>query len=80
MITVPVAAAGIAVAAAMAAMSLLRCLHPPGAALALSAALGGPALAERACQLVLAPVIVNTIILLTTAIGTGRISSSRRIG
>lgn len=68
MITVPVAAASIAVAAAMAAMFLLRCLHPPGAALALGAALGGPGLAERACQLVLAPVIVNTTILLATAI------------
>lgn len=34
--------AGLAVAAAMLTMSLLRCLHPPGGAVALLAVLGGP--------------------------------------
>ena len=41
----PAVAAGCAVAFAIAAMSLLRCLHPPGGAAALTAALGGPAVA-----------------------------------
>lgn len=37
-----VLAAGLAVAAAILAMSTLRCLHPPGGAVALLAVLGGP--------------------------------------
>jgi CBS domain-containing membrane protein len=38
----PAVAAGVAVAAAILVMSLLRCLHPPGGAVALLAVLGGP--------------------------------------
>jgi CBS domain-containing membrane protein len=38
----PVVAAALAVAAAILAMSLLRCLHPPGGAVALSAVLAAP--------------------------------------
>src|SRR5690349_13220636 len=38
----PIVAAGAAVALAIAVMSFTRCLHPPGRAAALTAALGGP--------------------------------------
>lgn len=43
LIPMPALAAGIAVAAAILAMSLARCLHPPGGAVALTAAIGGSA-------------------------------------
>lgn len=36
-------AVGVAVGGAILAMSLLRCLHPPGGAMAMSAVIGGPA-------------------------------------
>ena len=42
----PALAAGLAVTLAIGAMSLAGCLHPPGAAVALTAILGGP---EPAC-------------------------------
>ena len=37
-------AIGVAVGAAILTMSLLRCLHPPGGALAMTAVIGGPAI------------------------------------
>lgn len=42
----PAVAAGLAVAGAILVMSLARCLHPPGGAIALSATLGGLDVAE----------------------------------
>ncbi len=42
----PAVAAGVAVAAAILVMSLLRCLHPPGGAAALTAVIGGAAVHE----------------------------------
>ncbi|MBB6251297.1 HPP family protein [Nitrospirillum iridis] len=52
-----------AVALAIVAMSLLRCLHPPGGAVALTAVLGGPAIQAAGFGFVLAPVAVNTALL-----------------
>ena len=56
-------AAGIAVASAIAVMSLLRCLHPPGGAASLLAALGGPAASSWHFSFALLPVGLNSAIL-----------------
>ena len=56
-------AAGVAVALAIAAMSVARCLHPPGGAMALSAALGGPAIDSAGWLLPLAPVASGALLL-----------------
>lgn len=63
----PTIAAALAVGAAIAIMSLLRCLHPPGGAVALSAVLGagGPA---GDYMFALVPVGLNTLLLLVVAI------------
>lgn len=56
-------AAGVAVSAAILAMSLARCLHPPGGAAALTAVIGGPAVATAGFGL---PVLIaiNAVALL----------------
>lgn len=56
-------AAGIAVAAAIAVMSLLRCLHPPGGAASLLGVLGGPAAASWSFSFAIVPVALNSILL-----------------
>lgn len=62
-VTDPVLAAGTAVALAIAVMSFTRCLHPPGGAAALTAALGGPAVASWGLLFPLVPVGLNACIL-----------------
>ena len=52
-----------AVALAITLMSLLRCLHPPGGAVALTAAIGGPAIAAAGWSFTLMPVALNTLLL-----------------
>ena len=59
----PLLAAGLAVGAAIAAMSLLRCLHPPGGAVALTAVLGGEGIVELGYQFAAMPVFVNSALL-----------------
>ena len=72
----PVLATGIAVALAIAAMSFARCLHPPGGAAALTAVLGGPAVISAGFLFPLAPVAVNSILLV--ALGYGFHKLTRR--
>ena len=62
----PTLAAALAVGAAIAVMSLLRCLHPPGGAVALSAALGVKSVAAS-YMFALVPVGINTLLLLIVA-------------
>lgn len=57
LIPVPALAAGVAVAAAILAMSLARCLHPPGGAVALAAASGSTSVT------LLAPVAASSLML-----------------
>ncbi|MFT3810030.1 MAG: HPP family protein [Micropepsaceae bacterium] len=57
------AAAGLAVGLAIAVMSLTRCLHPPGGAAALTAVLGGPAVAGWDWLFPLVPVGLNSCLL-----------------
>ena len=59
----PLLAAAVAVAAAIAAMSLLRCLHPPGGAVALTIALGGASMAELGYLAAVTPVLLNSALL-----------------
>jgi len=59
----PILASGLAVGCAIAAMSLTRCLHPPGGAAALTAALGGPAVIGAGWLFPFVPVAVNSIVL-----------------
>ncbi|MBP2296045.1 HPP family protein [Azospirillum rugosum] len=61
----PMLAGALAVALAIATMSMTRCLHPPGGAAALTAVLGGPAVASAGLGFALFPVAVNSILLVT---------------
>lgn len=56
-------AAGVAVAAAIAVMSITRCLHPPGGAASLLGVLGGPAAASWSFSFALMPVALNSVLL-----------------
>jgi CBS domain-containing membrane protein len=71
----PAVAAGCAVALAIAAMSLLRCLHPPGGAAALTAALGGPAVAAYGLGFAFIPVGLNALVLTLLGAAFHRLSS-----
>ncbi|MBI1892237.1 MAG: HPP family protein [Burkholderiales bacterium] len=72
----PMLAAALAVSAAIGAMFALRCLHPPGGAMALTAVLGGPAIHALSYGYVLFPVALNSGLLLLLALAfnnaTGR--------
>ena len=63
----PTVAAALAVGCAIAGMSLLRCLHPPGGAVALSAVLGA-ATGAPSYMFAFVPVGLNTALLVTIAI------------
>ncbi|MHB0766743.1 HPP family protein [Stutzerimonas sp. NM35] len=62
-----VAAAGIAAGLVIASLFGLRCLHPPGAALALVAVVGGPQIAASGYAL-LYPVAFNSFLLVAVAL------------
>lgn len=64
----PVAAIGVGVSLAIAAMSLTRSLHPPGGAAALTALIGGPAVSSSGFLFPLFPVCVNSVILVALGI------------
>jgi CBS domain-containing membrane protein len=66
-VPVPALAAAIAVCTAIAAMSLFRCLHPPGGACALVGALGSPVIAAQGWYALLLPLGLNVIVLLGVA-------------
>lgn len=64
----PLLAAPLAVALAIGAMFALRCLHPPGGAVALTAVVGGPAVAAAGYHFVLFPVLLNSAVLMLAAV------------
>ncbi len=68
----PVIAAGFACGLAILLMSALRCLHPPGGAAALVAALGGPGASAMDLTFPLIPVGLNAIILAVLGIAFHR--------
>ena len=53
---------------AIAAMFMLRCLHPPSGAVALTAVLGGPAVRALGYSFVLWPVAIDSLLLLMAAL------------
>lgn len=61
-------AAGLAVALAIGAMYPLRCLHPPGGAVAITAVLGGPAVIDLGYRFVVFPVLINSVLLTLLAL------------
>jgi CBS domain-containing membrane protein len=71
------AAIGLAVSGAFVAQMLLCAMHPPGAAVALAVALGGPQVQEAGFAFVLLPVGLDTALLVLLAIlfnrTTGRV-------
>ena len=64
----PALAAGLAVGAAILVMSLLRCLHPPGGAAALTAVIGGSGVHGAGYAFAFAPVGINSIALVALAL------------
>ncbi len=67
-------AAGVAVALAIVVMSLLRCLHPPGGAAALTAVIGSSGVQDAGYAFALAPVGINSIVLVSLAMVFHRVS------
>lgn len=61
-------AAGAAVGAAILVMSLLRCLHPPGGAAALTAVIGSEGIHAAGYGFAFAPVAINSIALVAVAL------------
>jgi CBS domain-containing membrane protein len=61
------AAVALAGCLAVGAMFVLRCLHPPGGAVALTAVLGGPLVHELGYGFALMPVLANTLAMLVVA-------------
>jgi len=72
----PMMAAAVAVSAAIGLMFVLRCIHPPAGAVALTAVVGGPAIEGLGFGFVIYPVLINSVCLLTLAVlynrATGR--------
>ena len=64
----PIFAAALAISLAIGAMFVLRCIHPPSGAVALTAVLGGPAIAAQGYHFLLAPIGINSLILLSVAL------------
>lgn len=61
-------AAAMAVGLSILAMHYLRCIHPPGGATALVAVLGGPSVQALGFGFVLAPVLLNVLVLLAAGV------------
>jgi CBS domain-containing membrane protein len=75
-VDIPLLAASIAIGATVAMMILLRCVHPPSGAIALTAVLGGPHIRASGFDFVAVPVLLNSALLTISAIvynnATGR--------
>ena len=71
-------AAGAAVALAIGAMHLLKSIHPPGGATALTAVLGGPAIADMGFEFVLLPVALNAALMVLLAVAFNGLFPWRR--
>jgi CBS domain-containing membrane protein len=64
----PVLAAALGVSISICGMFLLRCVHPPSGAVALTAVLGGPAIHRLGFGFVLTPIFVESCALLAAAL------------
>lgn len=70
----PMLATGLAVSLAIVAMSFTRCLHPPGGAAALTAALGGPVVVASGMLFPFVPVAINSMALVALGLVFHRLS------
>ncbi|MET0267240.1 MAG: HPP family protein [Duganella sp.] len=68
---------GLAASLAIAAMFALRCLHPPGGAVALTTVLGGPAVHAAGFEFVLLTVATDTALLIVMAIVYNNLTGRR---
>lgn len=64
----PLIAAALAISLSIGAMFMLRCLHPPSGAVALTMVLGGPVVHEAGYHFVFAPVMLNSLIIAALAV------------
>lgn len=64
----PLVAAPVALMAALCVMTLLRCIHPPSGAVAVSVILGGPEIHQLGYEFVLHPLAINSVLMLLTAV------------
>lgn len=71
-------AAGAAVGLAIGIMHVFRCIHPPGGATALAAVVGGPAITDLGYYYLLTPVLLNCLIIFTTAVAFNALFPWRR--
>lgn len=67
LIPIPAIAAACAVAGAIMAMSLMRCLHPPGGAAALLTVVGGQTLKSSGYWLAINPISTNACVIVISA-------------
>ena len=64
----PALAAALAMTSAVGGMFLLRCIHPPSGAVALTAVLGGPAIHALGYQFIFWPILGNSLLLVIAAL------------
>lgn len=67
----PLFSSSFSIALSMLLMYLLRCMHPPGGATAVTAAIGGQQIESLGYLFVVVPVFLNAIILLSIAMAVG---------
>jgi CBS domain-containing membrane protein len=67
----------VAAAAAIGAMFALRCLHPPGGAVALTTVIGGPAIHSLGFGFALGPVAINGILLVLAGVIYNNLTGKR---
>lgn len=70
-------AVALAMGFALLAMQFLRCLHPPGGAVALAAVLGGPAVHQAGYTFLWAPLALNVALLLAAGLVFNNLTGSR---
>ena len=74
----PMLAASLGVGLAIGAMHYLRCIHPPAGATALAAALGDASVRATGFGFVVAPVMLNVLIILAAAVAFNALFPWRR--
>lgn len=74
----PMLAASLATGLTLGAMHYLRCIHPPAGATALAAALGDEAVREMGFAFVVAPLMLNVLIIFAVAIAFNGLFPWRR--
>jgi len=73
----PILGAALAIAGAIGAMFACRCVHPPSGAVALTAVLGGPLIHALGYRFLLAPVGLNSLLLLLVALAYNNLTRHR---